>query len=266
MALDRFEEKLRDGLGKGTEASLMMKEEIWRNIRSTIESEPLEMNLGKPEVNRRTERRRKTALYAGSIAAAVLIMFVIAPAQPTQALISQIKDWFAPSKVVEQQIEGIPSKSNATLHEGKSGYVIYFDKKMYKMTTVDGKDRIVPTRHTDERYPEVYMEITQQTQSPDKAAEGIHTQLKHYPTVSEVREVQLPIPAREIHAVGGKGGKAWNDEVVRFYVFDNNKGGSFVIRQQYFLEAEEGHGERFKQMLKEFHITDEKNGTGEKQR
>lgn len=109
------------------------------------------------------------------------------------------------------------------------------------------------------------MEITLENKSPEKLAGEIHSLLKAYPTLLDVRKVELPKPAWEVYAVGGTGGKAWNDEVIRYYVFDNKHGGSFVVKQQYFLEAEEGHGDRFRQILKEFHITGKENGKGEKQ-
>lgn len=266
MALDPFDRQIQDGLNKGTEASTQMKEEIWQNIRRAIDSERIEKAKEAPAFKRSNRTRTRSRLtYAASTLAAVLLIFVIAPAKPTQALINQIKEWFAPQKVVEERLEGIPSKSQVTLHQGASNYVVYFDEDIYRMEQAGGKDRIVPKEKPGDIYPEVYMEISQQQASPEKVAAELHSQLKDYPTLLDVREVEEPRHAWEVYAVGGTGGQAWNDEVVRFHVFDNEQGGSFVVKQQYFLEAEEGHGDRFKQILKEFHITEINNESGDNQ-
>ncbi|UTW70163.1 hypothetical protein KHA80_05885 [Anaerobacillus sp. HL2] len=42
-----------------------------------------------------------------------------------------------PEKVVVDELEGMEEESNVSLQEGKSGYVIYFDKGMYSMIQVE---------------------------------------------------------------------------------------------------------------------------------
>jgi RNA polymerase sigma factor (sigma-70 family) len=46
-------------------------------------------------------------------------------------------------------------------------------------------------------------------------------------------------------------------KVVKYYLIDNGQGGTFVIEQHYFVEASEGHGARFDNMLKQFQVTKE---------
>ncbi|MED4970575.1 RNA polymerase sigma factor [Parageobacillus toebii] len=55
----------------------------------------------------------------------------------------------------------------------------------------------------------------------------------------------------------GESGRQWNDEVAKYYLVDNGQGGTFVIEQHYFVEASEGHGARFDNMLKQFQVTKE---------
>jgi len=66
--------------------------------------------------------------------------------------------------------------------------------------------------------------------------------------------VKEPINSIFIYAGGAT---KWNDPVSKYYFVDNTKGGTFVIKQQLFLEAAEGHGVRFDNMVKEFKIVNE---------
>jgi hypothetical protein len=66
--------------------------------------------------------------------------------------------------------------------------------------------------------------------------------------------VKEPVNGTLIYAATGQ---KWNDTVVQYYVVDNTKGGTFIIKEQYFMEASEGHGTRFYNMLKEFRIVNE---------
>ncbi len=106
---------------------------------------------------------------------------------------------------------------------------------------------------------EVYMEIKQdKNKKPEQLIKELESNLKQkYQEVNGVGEVKEPINAlRIIRKMGNK----WNSSIEKIYVISNQQQGSFVITQHYFLEAEEGHGARFDEMLKEFHIVDQKKG------
>lgn len=60
-----------------------------------------------------------------------------------------------------------------------------------------------------------------------------------------------PIEGYWLH---GTTGSEWNSKVVTAYVISNGNEGSFVITENYFLEAAEGHGARFHHMLESFEI------------
>jgi len=53
-------------------------------------------------------------------------------------------------------------------------------------------------------------------------------------------------------------GSEWDSKVTQVYIISNEKEGSFVIQQKYFLEAAEGHGTRFYHILNEFKIVENK--------
>ena len=73
-------------------------------------------------------------------------------------------------------------------------------------------------------------------------------------------EVTTPLAATAITALGeertehGKFGHQWDTPVHQYYVTQGENGYVFVIKQTYFLEAAEGHGSRFDQMLETFQV------------
>ncbi len=126
---------------------------------------------------------------------------------------------------------------------------------MYDLVKSDEADRIV-AKHQGEGLPEVFMEITQIVdKAPSAVAADIENQLKtEFPIVENRGQVSDPIDGTLIRATTGN---EWNDKVVVYYLVDNTQGGTFVIKEQYFFEASEGHGSRFYHMLKEFEIVKE---------
>ncbi|OME93664.1 MULTISPECIES: hypothetical protein [Paenibacillus] len=261
MGRDPLDLEITDGLKKGTNDALRHKDEIWIAIKERIHSEQAQ-RPAKSETpfapreskGRRRSGRRAAGWIAGTAAAAAIVLTVSFQTAPVQAFIDQVKEWFAPQKTVEQELEGTPETSVDQLHEG-ADYVIYIDESRFKMVHESGVDRIeLKEKPTDDRYPEVFMEISQEGIDPKTAADRIQAELQEYPKV-ESNSVDEPIQGWEVRAVGGTGGKEWDDPVIRYYVFDNGQGGSFVVKQQYFLEASEGFGARFHNMMKEFHIT-----------
>ncbi|GIO89032.1 hypothetical protein [Paenibacillus lactis] len=268
MGREPWEKELKDGLEKGTEDAMKQQDEIWASIKKRIDSERASQSsepAAVPFAPRKTKARRsgrKTAGWmVGTAAAAVIVLALSVQTPPVQAFIDQVKEWFAPQKTVEQELEGAPETSVDSLHES-ADYVIYIDESRFKMIQGEGVDRIEPVhKPEDDRYPEVYMEISQDQEAPKRVSERLEAELSDQPKV-EAEAIQEPVNGFEVRAVGGTGGKEWNDPIVRYYIFDNGQGGSFVVKQQYFLEAAEGYGARFHNMMKEFHIT---TNAGEKQ-
>lgn len=256
---DRLEQGIKDTLTENTAASTHMQEEVWRRISQRIEEEPL-VRTQPPGLNgrKRGARRRRRLVSVVSIAAAALLVLFFTTAEPGQAMVNQIKQWFVPQKMVEEELEGIPETSQVELQEGKQGYVIYFDEDMFRLIRGEETDRIEPVNDPGERYPDVYMEISRSPAAPKAAADAIRGTMGGEPKVTELQEVDEPVRGWEFRAIGGTGGKAWDDPITRYYTIDDGAGGSFVIRQKYFLEAEEGYGARFTYMLKQFHIVENK--------
>lgn len=154
-----------------------------------------------------------------------------------------------------QELEGQDEQTHVNLNESEMGYVIYIDESRYKMEKLDGKDRIVFKGELSDEMPDVYMEIEQvKDKTPKELATEIESGLKtSFETVRNDGEVEEPLRAISLY---GRDGDEWNSKVVQYYLVNNRKGGTFIIKQQFFYEASEGHGARFYHMLKDFEIVE----------
>lgn len=213
------------------------------------------------EMSRKTTHQKKKGVgkkigWMIGVTAAASIIGVFTTTNTGQAFVDQIKQYFEPKKQVEEHIEGMPEEKEIVLQDTKSGYVIYIDEERYKLVEEEGRDLIVPKEPLEARYPEVSMSIEQvEDEAPEQAIERIRQELAaQYATVKETEEVTDPLKATLISAIDGQ---QWDSPVAKVYVLSNEKGGSFIITEKYFLEAAEGHGARFYYMLKEFTIVEE---------
>jgi hypothetical protein len=245
------DKKIKEALFESTDEAAELKDMVWNNIRK-------ELNLDEGNKKTMKSKKKKSDIWSfvryGSIAAAVAIV-ILSNTEYGHAAVDKIRQMFAPNKVVEQKIEGMPTQDKVTLKEGSAKYIIYIDEQIYKMESLNGKDKISPINKA-ENYPEVYMEIEQIKDK--KTADVIGTIEKDlqgkYKKVENRGKVKDPIESTLIYASTGT---KWNDVVIKYYVVDNTKGGSFIIKQQFFLEASEGHGARLDNMLNEFKIISE---------
>ena len=239
---------------EGTQRAAEQKDKVWQDMQKRLEAAKVK--------EKRTKNRR---IVWRSLVAVLLIGAVFLAATPSgRAAVGNFLDLFEPEKNIEWEMEGQPEDNDFQLHtsnvtpapdeEGNAvSYVIYVDESRYYTETVDGADRILPLDYPED-YPPVFMAISQDTErTPEEIADELEPQVQsEYPdTVIGPQNVTDPIDAIEIR---GYAGSEWNSPVVRYYLIDNTLGGTFVVKMQYFLEAEEGHGERFDTMLREFQI------------
>lgn len=247
------DKKLKEALLQGTDEAVELKDMVWNNIERE-----LNLDRSKKKDMSRSSRRKKNNISSfvryGSIAAAVAIVIGM-NTQYGQAAVGKIKEIFVPNKVVKQELEGTTSENKVTLKESSMKYVIYIDEELYTMQSSEGKDKIV-TKNKYENFPEVFMEIQQvKDKKPEVVASELQKELKgKFKKVDEPKVVKEPINSIFIYA---NNGSKWNDAVVKYYLVDNTKGGTFIIKEQLFLEASEGHGARFDNMVKEFKVVNE---------
>lgn len=240
------DKKIKDALLEGTEEVTELKNMVWSNIERE-----LNLEMKRKEIVKRKRNKMTSFMKYGSMAAAITLVIGL-NTEYGQAAVDKIKEIFVPNKVVKQQVEGMDEDSNVALKEGSAKYIIYIDEERYTMTKMDGKDKIA-AKIKGENTPEVFMEISQvEGKKPDAIASEIEEELKEkYQKVENRGKVNYPLKSTLIYANSGMN---FNSTVIRYYLADNTKGGTFVIKQQLFVEAEEGHGARMDNMLKEFKI------------
>jgi hypothetical protein len=242
--MDKINEKLlKEALVKGTDEATALKERVWTNIEKELDFKE-DKNL---------KKKRPIFKYAGVAAALAIVVFATNTSY-VNAAVDKIKGMFAPTKTIEQSLEGNIEKTEMDLEVSSQKYVIYVDKSIYELIKEEGKDIIKP-KGILENLPEVSMTIEQVAKKPSEAAIDIEKELQNkFPVVKNLGEVSRPLKALALHGIEGHKG---DSTVVDYYIVDNEKGGSFIIKKQYFLEAAEGHGVRFDNMLKEFKIINE---------
>jgi hypothetical protein len=241
--------QIRGALLEGTDEAAKLKDMVWENIQKEISLS------GRKKRNMKTKKKRVSAILKyGSIAAAMALV-ITANTQYGHAAVDRVRALFAPEKNVTQSIEGIGEDTQLTLKEGSMNYIIYIDEANYSIKTIDGKDRIIPTAKM-ENYPEVFMQIDQvEGKAPEVLSSELKSELQgKYATVEDRGAVEVPVKSTVLYA---RSGLKWNDTVTKYYLLDDTKGGTFVVQQKYFVEAEEGHGARFDNMLKEFKVVED---------
>jgi len=241
-----FDQKIKEAIIKGTDTSLNLKKDIWNNIETKIE-----FYINQKEV-KTMKKNKKSTFAAIALTAAAFVIAFMATTSAGRAAVARIKEILAPEKTIVQDIEGQKEDTKVNLSEGM-GYVIYIDENIYQLVKQDGKDRIVPKLKADGSFPEIYLEIQLiKDRSPDDMAVEIETELKSlFETVENHGLVDDPVKSISLYARSGLKPDA---TIVRYNLVDDKQGGTYVIKQQYFLEAEEGHGARFYHMLKDFKV------------
>jgi len=245
--MNRFDDDLKAAIKAGTQKAAEKKKDIWNNIEKQLK----EGNMS----------RKKS--HAGKIIAAVIAAgLVITGFTPLgQAAINSIAQLFEPQRAIDVVIEGDTEQTDQQLHVGTMEpdilddsvtYVLYVDEERYEFVSSETGDRIVPKGYPSD-LPEVYMQIVQNTElTPQDAAAKIKAELvTSYIEVRDIEQITAPVDAIRLIAINGY---EWNDDIVVYYFIDNTQGGTFIITAKYFVEAEEGHGARFEQMLADFEI------------
>ncbi|MFC4599479.1 hypothetical protein [Cohnella hongkongensis] len=266
-----MERNLKDRMLEESRYAAGTKEEVWNRIDALLDSEPATPTRTGTRTRTRTGTRSRASrqqtgrgkptmrmLKLAMGVAVVFMAFGVYLAMPAgTAFMEEVKQWFAPEKKVEVEVEGQKEETDQKLHQNEeSSYIIYYDQERYKLVQEDGRDVITTKEPLPERYPEVSMTIEQyKDEKPEELIKRLSEELAgKYEDVREVEKVSEPVQGYTVRALAGK---EWDSEVVVIYVVDNLKQGSFAITEKYFLEAAEGHGARFHQMLTEFKVLEE---------
>lgn len=244
--MNNLDDKIKSALEDNINITESDKNQVWKKIESELYS-------NKNSNFKRINFKRRSFINLVATVAVIAILFVGAKTKVGHAIVTQIKDLFVPEKQITQEIEGEKEKTNMNLHQSlKSNYIIYVDEERYEFIDGEEVDKIIMKDKPD-NIPEVSMDIQQLIdRSPEDVIKDLELQIQgKYEIVHGPETIREPINGFTIRALSGQ---KWDSSVIKIYVLSNEQQGSFIITQHYFLEAAEGHGVRFDEMVKEFKI------------
>lgn len=132
-------------------------------------------------------------------------------------------------------------------------FLIYVNEEQFTICEENGLYSIRSTGPLPEDFPECGLDILHLPgTTPDAARTEAESAAKeHYGEVSqEALSASLP-DALYLRAGAGT---AWDSEQAELWFVSDGQGGSFVLTARYFLEAEEGMGARFRDMVSSFRV------------
>lgn len=238
--MNNLDDSIKKAFKNNIEINNKDKEEVWNNINKRL-----------------YYRKKKNYKPLIGIVATIFIILMGLQTEIGYGIINQIKETFTPKKEITEEIEGNKEKTEVQLKQSKkSNYIIYIDEERYKFIEGKDSDKIVMKEEFNDDLPEISMEIKQLiSKSPEDLINKLEAEIKaEYEIFYEVEKITTPIKGWRLK---GLKGQEWNSEVIKIYIISNGNNGSFLIIQRYFLEAEEGHGVRFDEMLKTFQIIKE---------
>lgn len=254
MHKDKMDQVIVDILTKETNEATKLKDETWEQINHQLFSN---------QVVKGNFRKKRLAQMV-VIAAIITIVIVSFSTSKGQAIIQNLKDMFVEEKDYEVELEGQKEKTHVELEANEElRYIIYVDQSRYKLIDGEESDLILPSPELGDDYPDVFMEIRHiRDTSITEIIQDIKQELsKLNMEITGEEKVDLPIEATLISAIGegytneaGKTGPQWDTPVRNYYITNDKEGQFFVITEVYFLEASEGHGARFSQMLETFEV------------
>ena len=132
------------------------------------------------------------------------------------------------------------------------GFAIYYDTESYTLFEENGVTYIRFV--TDNDLPPCEVEIKHiPNMAPANAAETIRKEMiEKWESVSEVRNLET----RDGLIFNFADGMNWNSACGNAYFLGDGRDGCFQIISRYFVEATEGHGVRFSQMVQTFEVID----------
>lgn len=132
------------------------------------------------------------------------------------------------------------------------GFAIYYDTELYTMSEENGVTYI--RFITDSELPPCEMEIKHISGvAPEDAAEAARKEMEQsYDSVSELRNLET----REGFVFAFFVGTSWDSACGDVFFLSDGRDGCFQLTSRYFIEATEGHGSRFGQMVQTFEVID----------
>ena len=197
----------------------------------------------------------------------VLTFFQTAPGAAAvetvrEAVTSFIERLFPPKEVsvtVEGETEVVHQEAGGQEPEVQEdgtittpGFAIYYDTENYTMSEENGVTYIRFVMDND--LPPCEMEIKYIPDlAPADAAGATHKEMaESWNSVSEVRSLDT----QDGYTFYFAAGTSWDSACGYAYFLSDGRNGCFQLTARYFVEATEGHGSRFGQMVQTFEVID----------
>lgn len=137
--------------------------------------------------------------------------------------------------------------------EASVDFLIYINEEQFTICEENGLYSIRSTSSLPEDFPECGLDILHLSgTAPDEARTDAESAAKeHYGEVS-AEDLSAPLP--DALYLRASAGSAWDDEQAELWFVSDGQGGSFVLTARCFLEAEEGLGARFRDMVSSFRV------------
>ena len=223
-----------------------------------------------PALLERSEGRRKSRrgwyLAAGALAACAALVLALGranvPVTPPEPEIQPPQEAVqSPPEEVRTTPLRLAGQEGGTLHllavrcgaapqATEREFILYFNQEMYQGAWEDGVYTVRPLTPLPEDLPACELTVEHlKNRSPSQAAEE-----RSGAMAAEYGEnggicVDLDTGRYSFRCSDGS---VWNDKQAMVWCVDDRQGGSYVLTARFFLEAEEGHGVRFADMVSTF--------------
>lgn len=239
-----------------------MKKDKLMNAIGEIDEKFVEEAVPAKKSHKKTYAYKIAAAFAVVVAVAIGFSFTSPGAAAVEKVKGLIESLFPPKDVVVN-IEG-ESEVHTNEADGQEpstddkglktpGFAIYYDKEMYEMVKEDDITYIRFITDDDDDLPPREMKIEHIDSSVKDTAKSERQQmLKEWADVSETSKID----DMDGVCLSFNNGTNWDSVCGDVYFINDGNGGCFKITVSYFVEAAEGHGSRFAQMLRTFEIVE----------
>jgi hypothetical protein len=160
------------------------------------------------------------------------------------------------------ELEGMQEDIKAMLYMSDLGYSMYYDFERYQVIQTSGRldgsvnvDEYLPASPAEE-LPDVYMQVGHyEDLSPEEALTKIEGLLRNqFNDVVAGETIKVGVDELEGHVLRASNGSKWDSEIARATIISDEADGSYFFISGYFLEAAEGYGSRYTQMMDSFRV------------
>lgn len=132
-------------------------------------------------------------------------------------------------------------------------FLIYVNEDQFIIREEDGLYSIRSTDPLPENFPELGLDILHLSgTAPDAAKADAEAAMNDRYEAVTSEELAAALPGSLY--LRASAGTDWDSEQAELWFVDDGQGGTFVLTARYFLEAEEGMGMRFRDMVSSFRV------------